>query len=53
MKAGLCIAIFYLPQTQDITVGRLGTFSFQDGYYFFILYSACTLRYSIPDESTS
>ncbi len=53
MEAGLYIAIFYVPRAQNITVGRLGTFTFRAGYYFFILYSACAFRYSIPDESTS
>ena len=32
---GVYIAVFYLPEAQDISIGRLGRFHFQRGYYFY------------------
>jgi len=33
---GVYIAVFYLPGAQDILIGRLGRFHFQQGYYFYV-----------------
>jgi len=35
LDKGVYIAIFYLPTTQQITVGKLGRFGFQKGFYFY------------------
>ncbi len=36
MDSGLYIAVFHFPQTRDITIGKLGTFNFQAGFYFYV-----------------
>ena len=36
MNSGIYLAIFHLPRTQAITVGRLGRFKFQPGYYLYV-----------------
>ena len=36
MDGGIYIAIFYLPKTQDIHVGRLGRIHFREGIYFYV-----------------
>ena len=36
MDAGIYIAIFQLPRTRGITVGKLGRFVFARGLYFYV-----------------
>ncbi len=36
MDSGVYIAIFHLPIRRRITVGRLGTFWFEPGFYFYV-----------------
>ena len=36
MDSGVYIAVFYLPKTQKIRVGKLGQFSFRQGVYFYV-----------------
>jgi len=36
VDAGRYIAVFFLPQTESITVGKLGTFKFSRGFYFYV-----------------
>ena len=36
MNSGIYLAIFHLPRTQAITVGRLGRFTFPRGYYLYV-----------------
>ena len=35
MDSGLYIAVFHLPKRRRITVGKLGTFVFQPGWYLY------------------
>ena len=35
LKSGIYIAIFYLPRSNTIQVGRLGKFHFHQGIYFY------------------
>ena len=35
MDSGIYIAILYLPKTVKINVGKLGTFNFRKGFYFY------------------
>ena len=34
--AGVYIAVFYMPMEQIIRIGRLGSFRFREGVYFYI-----------------
>jgi sugar fermentation stimulation protein A len=34
--SGIYIAIFYMPEDQEIHVGRLGSFYFREGIYFYV-----------------
>ncbi len=34
--SGVYIAVFYLSEDQDITVGKLGRLRFRKGYYFYV-----------------
>ena len=36
MDSGIYIAIFHLPGTETITVGKSGTFNFRKGFYFYV-----------------
>lgn len=36
MDSGLYIAIFHLAETRDITIGKLGTFAFTSGFYYYV-----------------
>lgn len=36
LDSGVYIALFYLPKTQKIRVGKLGLFCFQKGVYFYV-----------------
>jgi sugar fermentation stimulation protein A len=36
MDSGIYIAILYLSKTSNIAVGKLGTFNFRKGFYFYI-----------------
>lgn len=36
MNSGIYIAIVHLPKTAKITVGKLGTFNFKKGFYFYV-----------------
>ena len=36
MDSGIYIAIFHLPKTGKITVGKPGTFNFRKGFYFYV-----------------
>ena len=36
MDSGIYIAILHLPKTGKITVGKLGTFNFRKGFYFYV-----------------
>ena len=36
MDSGLYIAIFHLVEARDITIGKLGTFNFKAGFYFYV-----------------
>jgi len=36
VDSGLYIAVWYLPKTTLITIGKLGTFKFRKGFYFYI-----------------
>ena len=36
MDSGIYIAILHLPSTGKITVGKLGTFNFRKGFYFYV-----------------
>ncbi|MDT8301258.1 MAG: GIY-YIG nuclease family protein [Sedimentisphaerales bacterium] len=36
MDSGIYIAIFNLPKTGRITVGKPGTFNFRKGFYFYV-----------------
>lgn len=36
MDSGVYLAIFHLPRTQAITIGRLGRFCFRHGYYIYV-----------------
>jgi len=36
LDAGVYIAVFYMPEDQTIQIGRLGTFRFHPGVYFYV-----------------
>jgi sugar fermentation stimulation protein A len=36
VDSGLYIAIVYLPKTEPITIGKLGTFKFRKGFYLYV-----------------
>ena len=36
MDSGIYIVILYLPKTANIAVGKLGTFNFREGFYFYV-----------------
>jgi len=36
VESGIYIAIFHLPKTGKITVGKPGTFNFRKGFYFYV-----------------
>ena len=36
MDSGLYIAVVYLSKTEPITIGKLGTFKFRKGFYFYV-----------------
>lgn len=36
MDSGIYIVILYLPKMVNIAVGKLGTFNFKEGFYFYI-----------------
>ena len=36
MDSGIYIAIFHLPKTGKITVGKPGIFNFRKGFYFYV-----------------
>jgi sugar fermentation stimulation protein A len=36
VNSGIYIAILHLPKTAKITVGKLGTFNFTKGFYFYV-----------------
>lgn len=36
MDSGIYIAILHLSKTAKITVGKLGTFNFKKGFYFYV-----------------
>ena len=36
MDCSYYIAVFYLPECQSIKIGKLGTFNFSKGYYFYV-----------------
>jgi sugar fermentation stimulation protein A len=43
VDSGLYIAVFYLRKTGPITVGKLGTFKFRKGFYFYVGSGRCNL----------
>jgi len=36
MDSGLYIAVFHLDKRRKLRIGKLGTFTFQPGYYFYV-----------------
>jgi sugar fermentation stimulation protein A len=36
MNSGIYIIVLYLPRIAKVTVGKLGTFKFRKGFYFYV-----------------
>lgn len=36
MESGIYIAVFFMPQSKSIQVGRLGKYYFHQGFYFYV-----------------